>query len=333
MQQAGDVIFTIPVKLARSIDTVPKRISRKAHSNKSIHSFLAAQLALDKPMQPKCWTSLLPTPSDFATTPIMWPEELQDLLPRQAKDLLDKQKALFSGHWEVCAKAFPNLLREDYLYAWLLVNTRTFYHETAKTMTFPWHDRLALLPVADLFNHADNGCEVSASSENFIITADRVYNVGDEVYISYGEHSNDFLLTEYGFVLEDNQWDKVCLDDMILPRLNAAQRAELESKGLLGGYVLQNENLVCHRTQAAIRLLCCTKGEENEQASLKKVDEMLLGLLNGFLVEIKRASERVETLCVGFLSQRAILAHRWNQIAMLISQTVKFLSSQRRTNG
>lgn len=41
---------------------------------------------------------------------------------------------------------------------------------------------------------------------------------GQEVYISYGNHSNDFLLTEYGFILSStsstpNHYDEIPLDE------------------------------------------------------------------------------------------------------------------------
>ena len=72
-----------------------------------------------------------------------------------------------------------------------IINTRTFYYVTAQMEAYPPDDRLALLPVADLFNHAAGGCQVSFTPDGcFSVCADRVYRAGEEVYVSYGEHSN-----------------------------------------------------------------------------------------------------------------------------------------------
>jgi hypothetical protein len=120
-------------------------------------------------------------------------------------------------------------------------------------------DRLAILPIADLFNHAGVRCESEFSPEKFTFIADRGYCVGEEVHLSYGSHSNDFLLAEYGFVLTDNRWDAVCLEDAILPFLNEEQKNVLKDRGFLGNYMLDPEPGGCFRTQPALRILCCAR--------------------------------------------------------------------------
>ena len=99
----------------------------------------------------------------------------------------------------------------------------------------PSEDQMALVPIADLINHAETGCVVTFSSTAYIITADRRYRQGEEVRFCYGEqHSNDALMAEYGFIMARNRWDSVALDEVILPRLSAQQRTELGGKGWLG---------------------------------------------------------------------------------------------------
>jgi hypothetical protein len=64
---------------------------------------------------------------------------------------------------------------------------------------------------------------------------------GSEIHISYGNHSNDFLLAEYGFIMSENEHDLISLDDLLLPLFSASQKAPLEEKGFLGNYVLDQE--------------------------------------------------------------------------------------------
>jgi hypothetical protein len=99
---------------------------------------------------------------------------------------------------------------------------------------------------------------VSFSSSGYTITTPAKIKKGEEVYISYGNHSNDFLLTEYGFILGEegggNRWDEVPLDAYILPLFSAKQKERLEERGFLGKYVLDRKE-VCYRTQVALRIL------------------------------------------------------------------------------
>jgi hypothetical protein len=291
-------------------------------------------LMLDKSNDFMHWKAVLPTQADFeATTPCLWPKELQILLPGPAQDNLKKQQDKFQREWKIVAKAFPGIHQSEYLYSWLIVNTRTFSYVTPDMEGFAYEDRLALVPITDLFNHEDSGCEVSFSPKSFIITADRMYQAGDEVHICYGSHSNDFLLTEYGFVLTKNKWDEVCLDDMILPLLDATQRIQLDNRGYLGNYTIDDKMEACHRTQVVLRILCCTPkqwnsfvdGEDNGQTSQGTVDAMLAQLLDRFLVTIRKNLENIEKLKVGHIVQRELISQRWKQIEILVMQAVERL--------
>ena len=182
----------------------------------TVHGLFAADLALDETPKYSEWNSLMPTRAElFASVPLAWTLEAQRYLPKTARDLLGKQQVKFRRDWGIVHAAFPSLAESDYMYAWLLVNTRTFYYTTPKTEKLPRNDRIVLQPVADLFNHADEGCSVSFDSENFTITSNRPYATGEELYVCYGRHGNDFLLAEYGFILAENRWDEVSLDDAI----------------------------------------------------------------------------------------------------------------------
>lgn len=237
----------------------------------------------------------------------------------------------FQRDWRTVEKALPYVSQDQYLHAWLLVNTRSFYYITPKLEKIPHDDRLALLPIADLFNHADVGCESAFSPQCYTFTADRAYRAGEEVHTCYGGHSNDFLLTEYGFVLAENRWDAVCLDDVILPSLNQEQKDILKANNFLGGYMLDSETVECFRTQVALRMLGCghdewrkfaDTGVENE-LSRHEANILLVQFLKKFLDTIRQTLRDIANLDVGQKSQQENLALRWRQIEGIVIQTIK----------
>lgn len=328
--QAGITIVTVPVRAIRSLVTVPRRISQRLPPDTSIHGLLAAELVRERTGVPT-WDSLLPSRADLeASIPLMWSEKLRSLLPSRAKELVDKQHAKIREEWDILTKAFPETDWDEYVYSWFLVSTRTFYYETPETKLFPWDDRLAQLPVADLFNHSDGGCGVLYSPEGYVVTTDRKYRAGEEVCTSYGDHSNDFLLAEYGFVLEQNRWDEVCLDDAILPSLSPGQTAVLETGGYLGGYML-NGAALCERTQAVLSVLCdtpggleaFTDGADVGDAVLQTHDDMLVEFLVRFIDRVKQILKEISELKDGLDSQRSLLRRRWEQIERLATQAVR----------
>lgn len=330
--QKGDVVLVIPKDSIRSLHTLPQDISEKLPPDTPIHGLLAADLTLDQSRAP--WRALLPTYSDLeASVPFLWPAELQELLPSAARSLLAKQQAKFGQHWETFHASFPATPRGAFLHAWLLVNTRTFYYETPETMLYPWEDRLALLPVADLFNHGEAGCRVEFTSEWYSVTADRAYEAGGELYISYGDHSNDFLLGEYGFVLRGNRWDKVCLDDVILPKLSGVVKEELERRELLGEYMISDSDGLCERTKAALEVLIRSEegeewktildqGEVNDQGGPANVQAKLKDITREALTMAKERLDAAQRTEAGSASQRSTLAMRWTQIIKVLEKFV-----------
>jgi hypothetical protein len=283
------------------------------------------------------WKAALPTLADFKSSiPFMWHEKLQILLPKPSRNLLEKQQTRFKHDWGLVAAAFPEIPRDEFSYTWFIINTRTFYYVTPEMESYSPDDRLALLPIADLFNHADTGCRVSFSSDGFDITADRDYRAGEEIFISYGSHSNDFLLAEYGFILMENQWDKVSLDDVILPKLNETQKAQLEERGLLSSFMLDFNGLECHNTQMAARILSCTQeqwlmsvqvGGDDLNPCQQEADIILLQLLDELLSMSKKALEDITRLRVGEVAQRGMLELRWKQIQTTVTKSIERLKT------
>ncbi|KAK4239341.1 ribosomal lysine N-methyltransferase set11 [Achaetomium macrosporum] len=340
-RKVNDLILHVPASALRTLDTVRAKVKKSLPKGTKVHAILAADLALDKPTSKYApWNAVLPSRESVSThLPLAWTDRaLHRYLPKPALALLNKQQSKFTRDWAAIqqsplATSIPK--QEDFLYFWLLANTRTFYHESAQNAGLPKDDRMVLQPVADLFNHADTGCEVAFTPDGFTITADREYAKGDEVYICYGKHSNDFLLVEYGFVLAENRWDEVCLDDAILPELSRQQKAVLEERGFLGNYVL-DQRTVCYRTQVALRLLCVPagrwerlvyEGEDGGEAVQQKVDRLFVKILRKYHGKVEETIQELEELedCQSW--QREVLCLRWQQIRGLVNQTIERLEA------
>ncbi|KAK4145686.1 ribosomal lysine N-methyltransferase set11 [Dichotomopilus funicola] len=337
----GDQILLVPNSALRSLDTARPEIKQNIPKDASVQAILALELALDKPNTGyDAWVAVTPSRESIMTLlPMVWDHRLHQYLPKPALALLRKQQAKFNRDWAAVQQmpAFAGeeatITRSEFMYYWLLINTRTFYHETPQTALLPSGDKMVLQPVADLFNHGSKGCDVKFTSAGCTITADRAYEVGDEIQICYGRHHNDFLLVEYGFILGGiNTWDEACIDDAILPSLNREQRSILEERDFLGNYVL-DANEVCYRTQVALRLLCLssyeewnrlvTDGEDGGEALQKEVDGRLVDMLERYELVVERKIREVEALEeVGQACQREILVTRWRQILKLVEDTI-----------
>lgn len=112
-------------------------------------------------------------------------------------------------------------------------------------------DCLTLMPVADLFNHSDDGLETVIEDELYRYNADREYSKGEEITLCYAEESNDYLFAEYGFVPSKNKWDKVCIDEVVLPILTEEQKSTLKKWDFFGNYTIDAKTSGCWRTQVA----------------------------------------------------------------------------------
>lgn len=353
----------MPAASLRTIANTPERIKAPL-KGASVHAILACALHFDltsSSSHPENrdfvpWRDVFPSERDVRSSlPLCWDARLQSLLPHTAAGLLAKQRAKFEADLAAVQAAFPSspssspgsgsdpspavgggagIEREAYLYAWLLVNTRTFYHTTPATERGKTRreDRMALQPVADLLNHSPTrGCGVFYDARGFRITARAAHAPGDEVFIQYGPHGNDFLLTEYGFVLGEgaNPFDEACLDEHVLPRLRAAEARLLRREGFHGGYMLDAETSACYRTQVALRcallpetrwrdFLDGLRPEEEDQA---EVDDLLHGpVLGGLEAGVHEALARVDALGARAVDgdSRALLRERWLQIKQLI---------------
>ncbi|TVY21615.1 Ribosomal lysine N-methyltransferase set11, partial [Lachnellula arida] len=328
--KVGETLVKVPIAALRTVHTVPKSISSKIGAI-TVHGLLAAELSLDTSPTYACWQKVLPTQEDFAESmPLLWNMKLQRLLPEAAQALLENQKKKLSLDWVAVSKAFPELEYEKYLYNWLVVNTRTFYFlDPKKTKKQPTPDDcMALNPFADYFNHSSNGCNVSFSAKAYHISTCTPIKKGSEIHISYGMHSNDFLLAEYGFIFPENASDQVSLDQFILPLFSNKQKDDLEAAGFLGKYAL-DINGVCYRTEIALRILCLSPkkwhriidGLDDWESIQATVDQLLIKVLLEFNSHVSDMLVKVSKIDSELAGQET-LSERWEQIRLLLQTTI-----------
>ncbi|KAF2797743.1 SET domain-containing protein [Melanomma pulvis-pyrius CBS 109.77] len=341
----------------------------------TIHGRLAAFLALnytDKNSVYRPWQEVWPSQEEFKTIlPIYWPQKVQDLLPHASKVLLSNQRTKLEKDWTDFRTFLPSISKSLFTYAWLIVNTRTFYWEypdlpkthvrlPKKRAQFTADDCYAMCPFMDYFNHSDVGCDPKNDAKGYSVTADRDYKAGEEVYVTYGAHTNDFLLVEYGFTLESNKCNSLSLDHVIIPQLSPDQSTILKEDGFYGNYTLTPSTpTTCHRTQAALRLLSLpsrrysafVSGTDEGAVEQPKIDKYLLELLEGYARQIMETLEEVEGLAVEDLGQnrrasrsraksmangegvkegvttehKDVLARRWRQIRDVVNAAVREL--------
>ncbi|KAL8823188.1 MAG: hypothetical protein Q9191_006088 [Dirinaria sp. TL-2023a] len=383
--EAGEELMNVPASALLTEKSIPESF-RKRHGDITVHGLLASFLAFGgtdvQPYAP--WQATWPSFADFqACMPLLWPDILRNRFDSGRRDvekrpsvlppaidadhrlelstdglgtspgLLLKQERNFKRDWSIVGRVVPDACKDTFLYYWLVVNTRTFYYELpGLNGKRPKEDRMVMCPFVDYFNHADQGCDVAFDENGYTVTADKNYDAGQEIYVSYGSHSNDFLLVECeimsflssiqdgvlrpvqdGFILDKNKWDYLPLDDLLLPGIlrQRHRRDKLEREGYLGNYILTAEG-VCHRTEVAIRTLTLNNHDwqryvEGLSVSKEACDEPrtntiietnILSVYHEAVQKTLKALDEIDNESVKL--QKETLTRRWLQIEVTVER-------------
>jgi hypothetical protein len=143
-----------------------------------------------------------------------------------------------------------------YIHAWLCVNTRCFsYLPHGKKRPKDPNEAMALCPGMDLFNHsAEAGVDTKHDRKTYHAIATRDHQPGEEIFFNYGQHENDVLWAEYGFLPDNNPDDAIRIDTIILDAVTEDQKKVLKDNGYLGEYWL-NAGGVCYRSEVVAWML------------------------------------------------------------------------------
>ncbi|CCC68383.1 hypothetical protein NCAS_0B02990 [Naumovozyma castellii] len=116
----------------------------------------------------------------------------------------------------------------EYLHVYFVINSRCLYYEIPIKKNKDIASNFTLVPYVDFLNHVPEvgeHCYPSLTTTKHetelkaftIRCGEKGYNqVGEEIFLNYGAHSNDFLSNEYGFVLENNEWNFIDVSEEIL---------------------------------------------------------------------------------------------------------------------
>ncbi|KAJ2448161.1 hypothetical protein EV183_005574, partial [Coemansia sp. RSA 2336] len=239
------------------------------------------------------------TPSENISLASEFEKWLFDCLPHSVQlKVVEQQQRLYSD-WKCTsslqgADVMPTDWRR-YVWAWLIVNTRCIHlgrqhiaQQCVKCSTrrsdsyLLWPicdcDSIALAPVLDLLNHSCHASVLThfdTASRQFVIKTLLPYNKGQEAFISYGPHDNGFMLAEYGFVIANNPYSVLTLDNKVDEWLSSVKNSlskskrsmldakaldrlveVLQSSGLWGDFTLrESDDELPYRLQAAMILL------------------------------------------------------------------------------
>ncbi|WLF81034.1 hypothetical protein PVL30_004828 [Lodderomyces elongisporus] len=248
--------------------------------------------------------------------------QLKQQLPATAYALNEKVEQRFNHDYKVItqlllAKNISDvstiLPRDDVLLSWLCINSRCLYmdlptsHDTS--------DNFTMAPYIDFINHScDDHCTLKIDAKGFQITTTTAYKPGDQLYLSYGPHSNEFLLCEYGFVVtspeEENRWNDLDISSYLLPMFNANQIDCLKENDFYDNYTL-NKDGPSFRTEVALAILqeqnphdsrrfrAFLNGILDNTVYLRKSNTMLSKILTKIMQEAEQHQFVLENVKIG----------------------------------
>lgn len=226
----------------------------------------------------KPFLDMLPPIADLAATPLVWHTQfgpLWRLLPRSATKHLEQVIARYEKDLAVVEGLTQDLFdHEKFLWAWMAINSRCLYMEVPQKKTPA--DNFTLAPYVDFINHLPyEQCVIKIDTFGFHVHTTCAYAPGDELYFSYGPHSNEFLFCEYGFLLLENKWNYVDVTEYILVLMSPAQTQFLKLHDYYGGYTLNCDG-PSFRTEIALAVL-----QEPAPEASRKLQTFLDGLSDG----------------------------------------------------
>ncbi|KAJ3725976.1 hypothetical protein C8R42DRAFT_718227 [Lentinula raphanica] len=277
-------LFNIPKTALMNIKTLSSHYG-SAMKSLSATQLISLHLLLHRPrpdedsLEPLFGPYISTLPRNFDYHPLSWISksintELLELLPPSTKQALHDLSSKFQNDLATVSlfvRDHPQLLeptpkrssaslewdeslKDDYLWAWLNVNTRCVYYQVKNPSSHP--DNITLCPILDFANHSSHlPCMESPFSSkpnlrpdlyrdfSLISPSQTSVDTDTELYLKYGAHCNRVLFVEYGFVLpidsipETHRALEVNVDDIV--------DAFLVDKGETGSWlkeILTSEN-------------------------------------------------------------------------------------------
>ncbi|KAJ3779332.1 SET domain-containing protein [Lentinula raphanica] len=237
-------LFNIPKTALMNIKTLSSHYG-SAMKSLSATQLIFLHLLLHRPrpdedsLEPLFGPYISTLPRNFDYHPLSWitksiNTELLELLPPSTKQALHDLSSKFQNDLATVSASleWDESLKDDYLWAWLNVNTRCVYYQVKNPSSHP--DNITLCPILDFANHSSHlPCMESPFSGkpnlrpdlfrdfSLISPSQTSVDTDTELYLEYGAHCNRVLFVEYGFVLpidsipETHRALEVNVDDIV----------------------------------------------------------------------------------------------------------------------
>lgn len=245
----------------------------------------------------KPFIDVLPPFSDFENIPFTWCiegdskqfERLPSTVKLHSLRQLNNFEKDFKLVQELIGTKHTKLIisKSSFLRFWLCCNSRCLYMKLPKEFNKTEEDNFTMVPLVDFLNHdIEEECRVNASThEGFQVFGGPVgYKAGDQIYLSYGPHSNEFLLCEYGFIMGQdikNKWNSIDITPQILSILKNSPAKEkfLKENGYWGDYFINTE--VSYRIEVALLVVQEDDIKFMSNSPPRRLTNFIQGLTNG----------------------------------------------------
>lgn len=186
---------------------------------RSKHTYLASFLLQerDRKRESKWFPYIDILPKTFSNIPLFFDRDTLEGLKgslslQKIQDRHDSLRAEYQNLRRHVG-SFSKWSYEDFVWARLVVITRIFGLLINNQKTD------GLVPMADMINHRrprETRWTFNEVKQGFVISAMQSFNIGDQIYDSYGRKCNSRFFVNYGFALENNP-DNECLLKITLP--------------------------------------------------------------------------------------------------------------------
>ncbi|CAN3376525.1 hypothetical protein DIURU_002722 [Diutina rugosa] len=234
--------------------------------------------------------AMLPQLSDFDAVPLVWTirdnqPQWHKRLPPSAQAHAAKVEARFDEDWQVVSKLTSQrgytIQKLEYLRYWMCINSRCLYMDIPQGTTTA--DNFTLAPYVDFINHTDSDqCRLKIDGKGFQVFTSTPYKKGDQLFFSYGPHSNEFLMCEYGFITPTNKWNTLDITHHILPEVSSrpAWKEWLQDNDYWGEYTISSDGAASFRTEMALAVV-----QEPHPEQSRRLQAFVSGYTDGAVYE------------------------------------------------
>ncbi|KAI8401452.1 hypothetical protein FOFC_18321 [Fusarium oxysporum] len=177
----GDVVLQVPYKSAHTTEDISAEIKDK-YPDCSAQSYYALEIAKSiRKKERNVWCFLDEVPDKLLRDSIItWPDSLIQALPKQTIRSATDLRAAYKDDWRETEssqkKGGLDIEQEEFKQAWIVAQTRMLACEGSNGEAIQ-----AMLPLAEMFNHASDGCHLDFADNFYEFRATRDYNSGEEI--------------------------------------------------------------------------------------------------------------------------------------------------------